>query len=150
MALFPEKKRSDREKAKGWNGTSRLNYYDEKCSQQYISSFGHKYCEVAVAGNDIPILRFRSRDFAIMKISKMSVFYCFLLFIFLYCCARWKKGVIEDSCTKALNSFLHPEGDCMFSSEMCAKSAIGKKLLFGQCRDDSSENWVQSHWTKFI
>jgi hypothetical protein len=80
MALFP-------------NTTTRLNYCDEKCFEfTFINIvewlvFGKFHFEI------------RSRDFAIMKISKMSVFYCFSAAV------HDKKGVIEYRGTH-VNKFL--------------------------------------------
>lgn len=79
------KDEEENDETKAARNYSRLNYGDEKCFQQYISFHENKYCRVAQSrtiSDSFSILRFRSRDFAIMKISKMSAFYCFLLFIF--------------------------------------------------------------------
>lgn len=121
MALFPAKKirrRSDEtRKAKNY---SRLNYGDEKCSQQYISFLGNKYCRVAKSRtiSEFPILRFRSRDFAIMKIQKCLHFIVFYYLFFKR--GGWKKRGYRGYKHRTFYAFFL-EGDCVFNVKNSAQ-----------------------------
>lgn len=138
MAFSPTEKK--------WK-TSRLNYGDEKLY------FSRKMCFEWLAGcKRIPILR----DSAITSISKMSVFYCFLLFIRLCFCRTVREGVIKATRTHNHSApCLCLGGDCVFgTAAVCAKSAIkiasdnetlrSKKKMKIECRSFSP-----SHRGKF-
>lgn len=144
MAFSPTEKK--------WK-TSRLNYGDEKLY------FSRKMCfEWLVGCKQIPILRVS----AITGISKMSVFYCFLLFILIPFRRMVCKGVIKATRTHN-HSAPCLEGDCVFgTAAVCAKSAIkiasdnetlrSKKMKI-ECRSFSSSHrgkfWGNEQFMKF-
>lgn len=145
MAFSPTEKK--------WK-TSRLNYGDEKLY------FSRKMCFewLVVACKRIPILR----DSAITSISKMSVFYCFLLFIrlFFHHTARWR-GYQGDQNAQSLRTM--PRGwFCVQYSgsvcEICDKNCFGqwdaaKQKIKIECRSFSSSHrgkfWGNEQFMKF-
>lgn len=95
--------------------TSRLNYCDEKCSG---------FSSINIVEWLVSHFEIYSRDFAIMNILKMSVFYCFLLFSF--CTAEH----FEKGFSSAEHTWIFiPEGDCSF--EKCVR--------FKNCFSDNAE-----------